>query len=367
MRWSGIARPTWMSGEVTSIPSFTRNGRPSFNFSSRPPAGRTSTALRVRRVTSIGGLDYPGSGALSEKVTPSQAAADPQAQTPCPPGGPLRTGHGVIHRRSPDRGRCQDPATRSVTPADAGEHLRLCREQPHGAVDPARLSGANRRPVRSNLAVAEAFDRRDRGQALLRASRRRRTRHGAGAVRRHLESRHRAGWLDDHSAVRQERLPVEPADGRPQADRGSARLAARAEVVQGQDPDRVPQHGLFRQRRVRRRAGQQDLFPPPRQPDEAGRGGAPRRHPRGPEPVGPGCAPPGGQGAPQPGAQTAVHPGLSDEEPVRQLAGLPDAGSREGRTSRRRRVSQRRTSPTTSRTSSCIRSARGERSGAACA
>src|SRR4051812_14305461 len=37
-----------MSGEVTSIPSFTRNGRPSFSFASRPPCGRTSTALRVR-------------------------------------------------------------------------------------------------------------------------------------------------------------------------------------------------------------------------------------------------------------------------------------------------------------------------------
>ena len=28
IRWSGIARPTWMSGEVTSMPSLTRSGRP---------------------------------------------------------------------------------------------------------------------------------------------------------------------------------------------------------------------------------------------------------------------------------------------------------------------------------------------------
>src|SRR5579863_2369369 len=39
MRCSGIARPMWMSGEVTSMPSFS--------FASSPPAGRTSTALRV--------------------------------------------------------------------------------------------------------------------------------------------------------------------------------------------------------------------------------------------------------------------------------------------------------------------------------
>src|SRR5579862_6162934 len=48
MRCSGIARPMWMSGEVTSMPSLTRSGRPRFSFASRPPAGRTSTALRVR-------------------------------------------------------------------------------------------------------------------------------------------------------------------------------------------------------------------------------------------------------------------------------------------------------------------------------
>src|SRR5215472_15772842 len=47
IRCSGIPRPMWMSGEVTSIPSFTRSGRPSFSFSSRAPCGRTSTALRV--------------------------------------------------------------------------------------------------------------------------------------------------------------------------------------------------------------------------------------------------------------------------------------------------------------------------------
>src|SRR5579884_1921112 len=37
----------WMSGEVTSIPSFTRRGRPSASFASSPPAGSRSTAFRV--------------------------------------------------------------------------------------------------------------------------------------------------------------------------------------------------------------------------------------------------------------------------------------------------------------------------------
>src|SRR5580765_8546670 len=63
MRWSGIARPTWMSGEVTSIPSFTRSGRPSASFVSRPPSGRTSTAFRIRS-PSIGAATLAGVLAL---------------------------------------------------------------------------------------------------------------------------------------------------------------------------------------------------------------------------------------------------------------------------------------------------------------
>src|SRR2546423_17405 len=42
-----MPRPMWMSGDVTSIPNLTRSGRPSFSFASRPPSGRTLTALRV--------------------------------------------------------------------------------------------------------------------------------------------------------------------------------------------------------------------------------------------------------------------------------------------------------------------------------
>src|SRR5688572_5698089 len=48
MRWSGMACPTWTCGAVTSMPSFTRNGRPRSSFRSSSPTGSTSTALRVR-------------------------------------------------------------------------------------------------------------------------------------------------------------------------------------------------------------------------------------------------------------------------------------------------------------------------------
>src|SRR5438132_7510610 len=42
-----------MSGAVGSMPSLTRNGRPSSSFRSSSPFGSTSTALRVRSATPI--------------------------------------------------------------------------------------------------------------------------------------------------------------------------------------------------------------------------------------------------------------------------------------------------------------------------
>jgi len=50
--------PACMSGDVTSMPSFTRSGRPSASFSSKPPLGRTSTALRVSSATAIWDRHY---------------------------------------------------------------------------------------------------------------------------------------------------------------------------------------------------------------------------------------------------------------------------------------------------------------------
>ena len=64
----------------------------------------------------------------------------------------------------------------------------------------------------------------------------------------------RAGRLDDHAAVREERARgAERPDRLPEAARGRARLPPRAQVVEGEDPHRVPEHDLLRQRRLRDR------------------------------------------------------------------------------------------------------------------
>ena len=94
----------------------------------------------------------------------------------------------------------------------------------------------------------------DRGQALLDQQRRRPPRHRARVRRRHRAQRRRPGRLDDRGAVHQERAPgaVAPHDLR-EAPRGRARLSALAQVVEGKDHHRLPQHDLLRQRRLRDR------------------------------------------------------------------------------------------------------------------
>src|SRR5438093_9935792 len=47
------AKPRWMSGDVASMPSLTRNGRSSFSFRSSSSFGSTSTACRVRSASAM--------------------------------------------------------------------------------------------------------------------------------------------------------------------------------------------------------------------------------------------------------------------------------------------------------------------------
>src|SRR5256885_13315882 len=56
-----------MSGAVGSMPSLTRNGRPSSSFRSSSPLGSTSTALRVRSATLIAASLLPRRGRLCRR------------------------------------------------------------------------------------------------------------------------------------------------------------------------------------------------------------------------------------------------------------------------------------------------------------
>ena len=75
------------------------------------------------------------------------------------------------------------------------------------------------------------------------------------------------GGIDDRGAVRQERPPGAdtPHDLR-EAAGGRARLPSRPPLVQAEDHHRVPEHDLFRQRRLWHRGGGEDILRQRREP-----------------------------------------------------------------------------------------------------
>src|SRR3954468_17921403 len=132
-----------MSGDVGSMPSLTRSGRPSFSFAASPPSGRTSTAWAARSCD-IAGLDYSRPGPLQAKTRAPQAAAHPQAQTPRPTSRSRAAGLLRVRVRAAYGDLAEDPRARPGQAArHAGEHLRLRERRPHDPRDPARLAGAH--------------------------------------------------------------------------------------------------------------------------------------------------------------------------------------------------------------------------------
>ncbi len=133
--------------------------------------------------------------------------------------------------------------------------------------DPDRQGAPHPPRLGRDLADRQAGRGRDRGRALLRASRHRLHGHRSRPLPGRARRRRRAGRLDDHPAVRQERArgPEQP-HGFPEAARGGAGVPHRAPVVQGQDPHRVPQRRLLRPGRLRHRGGRSHLLrlEPPR-------------------------------------------------------------------------------------------------------
>ena len=118
----------------------------------------------------------------------------------------------------------------------------------------------------------------DRGPPLLHQQRRRHPRHRPRVRPGRRQPEDRPGRLDDHPAVRQERARgAGRPHGLPEAARGGARLPPHAQVVEGEDPHRVPQRDLLRQRRLRHRVRR------PRVLRQRGPGASEVRHARPPE------------------------------------------------------------------------------------
>ena len=125
--------------------------------------------------------------------------------------------------------------------------------------------------------MAVQGDGRDRGQALLRARRDRLSRHRACRLDGRDGRQGRRGRLDHHAAARPEPLHRPGAHVQPQGERGLPGDQARAPVVEGEDPERLSEHRLLRQSRVRRRGRGADVLLRARQGSDAVAVGAPRR------------------------------------------------------------------------------------------
>src|SRR5919201_1323646 len=247
-----VRRPAIHAGPLAAIP---RRQEPSSHLQGNKPWPRTSAApglvLATRTSAALPDgappLQSPASrAAFRPKAGAWKAAAqDSQAAPVRPPPDPLRPGAAVVHVRARHLGGERDPLARSGPAATAGGrrlHLR-----PQGRARPRRPPGPpepDPRPVEQDLEPDEARDRRHRGQALLRTPRRRPARDRAGDLAGRPAQEGRRGRLHDHAAVRQERLRKEPTVDRPEAEGGRARLAAGATLVEGQDPDRLPEHDL---------------------------------------------------------------------------------------------------------------------------
>ena len=328
-----------------------------------------SRADRAAPWDARGPHDGSRSRSRSGPARPPAAAATP-ALGPAPVRDvPVAAaGPGLDVLRLHHRGR---PESRSLDPAKLYRRSRTASSTPATATRCSRSSAPTRtespspRPDRPGDA---AGDPGHRGPALLRARRRRPDRPGPRGGRRRSPAG-RPGRLDDHPAVRQERL-----HGRRSARSGRKFVEAALAYQLEQEWSKrriltaVPEHRVLRAPRVRRRGGGPHLLRHARALAAALAGGAARR-------AGPGAE--------------RLRPGRPPDRPARRrnlvLAAMLAARARSRRPttrcyireprapgratrwrSRRRAAASRRTSRSTSSDQLVARSARSGPSAAAC-
>ena len=183
------------------------------------------------------------------------AQAEGQEAPAAAPADPARGARGGFDDlRHDDGGRQRSAGPREREGVPDGQELTAVRRERQAAGRADERPRSRPGVLRPDLGVHAQRDHRDRGQAVLREQRRRPARHRPRVLPGHRAGRHRPGRLDDRPAVRQERAPgAEQAHRLREAQGVSARLPPHAQVVQAEDPDRVPELDLLRQRRVRDR------------------------------------------------------------------------------------------------------------------
>ncbi len=144
-----------------------------------------------------------------------------------------------------------------------------------------------------------------------------------------------AGRVDDHPAVREERLPHAGAILGPQGEGGAPGDQARDRRVEGRDPRGLPQHHLLRSRRVRRRGCGDRLLRGARQRADPRAGRGARRHHQVAQRAGSGGQPSGARGTLGVRPRRDGRAGLADPQAAEQR-GVPQDQEAEGQGPARR-------------------------------
>ena len=227
------------------------------------------------------GCARPGACARSASGREPQAEAEAEAEAEAPrssrPRGCRSTRAACAHGRRWRRLLRFELRPRLAAAGASGRQLaRLRRERQPDRSPAGRREQDGGRACRDQRVDARG-DRRDRGQALLRAWRHRPGRDRACARRRRDRGPHRPGWVHDHPGARPQPLPHARADAAAESGRSVPRREARARLVEGQDPHGLSQRRLLRQSRLRDPGRGGDVLLRSGEPPLARAGGAPRR------------------------------------------------------------------------------------------
>ena len=190
--------------------------------------------------------------------------------------------------------RWRHPAARpgAAEPAARARRAASTTRRASGSSPSCAAPSPGDRRLERHLAGDEAGDRRDRGQAVLRASRRRPARHHARRLAGRPEQ-DRSSRAARRSRSSSSRTPTCQSSRSISRKLKEAALAWQLEQVWSKDKilTAVPEHDLLRERRLRDRAGRARLLRARRLDADAPRGRAARRDPARPEPLQPGHEP----------------------------------------------------------------------------
>ena len=228
-----------------------------------------------------GGFARSASGRELQAEAPTEAATEAATEAETPHARRPRDRDSARGARGHGSRRCRllrlELRPGRATAGAPGRQLARLRRERQPDRRPARRREPDGRRAGRDQPVDAEGDRRDRGSALLPARRRRPGRDPARARRGRERRPHRPGRLDDHAGARAQPLPLARQDAAAEGRRGLPLDQARARLVEGQDPHRVPQRRLLRQPRVRRRGCGRDVLLRSGEPADARAGRAARR------------------------------------------------------------------------------------------